>query len=562
MDETSEKYNARLVGGLLKTYGCHRIVIAPGSRNAPIMEAVAQDEDYQLFSVPDERAAAFTALGMALEEGQPAAVVCTSGSAAANFLPAVTEAYYQRVPLLVITADRPLEWLDQGAGQTIAQQGIYGRHVRAEVSLLREPQDELARQYNQRKVNEVLQAVNRGPVHINIPFSEPLYTHFSRDEKEEFKRVQLSATQNILPAASLKELCYEWRESPRIWLLAGQMSPDSARDEALLKLQNASSYLLWSESLSNLEKTPQIGTIDRMINSLTEADRERLQPDLLITIGGEVVSKMVKKYLRSYPPRYHWHVDPEGNLKDTFGCLSRVIPMEARPWAEQLAEVVDHHPPEWRDEILKMDHQRSERHRQYLQEAGHSDLTVIESLLQYIPPQSALHCANSASVRYLQLMDRPRGLCHYGNRGTSGIDGCTSTAVGHAQATDRIVTLVTGDVAFLYDAAAFWNDRLPSNLRIVVLNNNGGNIFRIIAGPRTWEHFERLQETYHEHDLSGLGQAYGVAYRRKEEGESTGKLMQWLYRQEKTTVLEIPTPRLDNPTVLGRYFKALSAVNP
>lgn len=561
MGETSEKYNARLVGGLLKTYQCHRIVIAPGSRNAPIMEAVAQDEDYQLFSVPDERAAAFTALGMALEEGLPAAVVCTSGSAAANFLPAVTEAFYQRVPLVVITADRPLEWLDQGAGQTIAQEGIYGRHVRAEASLLREPQDELARQYNQRKLNEVLQAVNQGPVHVNIPFSEPLYTHFTYDEKEAFKRVQLTSTQHILPAASLEELGKEWAAAPRIWLLAGQMSPDPARDEALLKLQKASSFLLWSESLSNLEKTPQIGSIDRMINPLTEKDRKLLQPDLLITIGGEVVSKMVKKYLRSFPPRYHWHVDPQGQLKDTFGCLTRVIPMEARSWAEQLAEVVDYHSPEWRDQILKLDTQRRERHRQYLDQAEHSDLTVMDDLLRHIPKNSALHCANSASVRYLQLMDRPPGLCHYGNRGTSGIDGCTSTAVGHAQATDRMVTLVTGDVAFLYDAAAFWNDRLPSNLRIIVLNNNGGNIFRIIAGPRTWQHFERLQETYHEHDLSGLGQAYGVAYRKREKGESSAELMRWLYQQEKATVLEIPTPRLGNPTILGRYFKALSAEN-
>lgn len=557
--DTSEKWNARLLAFLLKAHGCQHIVVAPGSRNAPLIEAMVNDPDYQLYSVPDERAAAFTALGLTLEHRRPAAVVCTSGSAAANFLPAVTEAYYQQLPLVLLTADRPLEWIDQGIGQTIDQHGLYGRHVRAETALLRDAGDDLSRRYNERKANEVLLASERGPVHINVPFAEPLYEHRPFDPGETFRVIRRPPLAAQLSSQALQDLAQAWAQKKHIWVLAGQMPPNSVLAEALERLQARSPFLLLTESLSNLEGPRQIGSIDRLINTLSEAQKEMLRPDLVITLGGEVVSKMVKGYLHQNQDFEHWHLGHTGTLKDTFWRLSQQIELPPETFFQDLvAAVPAQADTAWRDYWLAQDRHRSTATQQYAATAPHSDFKVIAALFQALPTQSIVHWANSASVRYAQLFDRPTGVQHYANRGTSGIDGCTSTALGHALATDKPVTLVTGDVAFLYDAAAFWNDALPAHFRVVVLNNQGGNIFRIINGPRSWDHFERLQETHHQHDLSAVGQMYGVSYRKLARAGEISDSFEWLFAQEKAAILEIPTPREENPGTLGRYFKYLA----
>jgi 2-succinyl-5-enolpyruvyl-6-hydroxy-3-cyclohexene-1-carboxylate synthase len=560
--DTSEKWNARLLAFLLKAHGCQHIVVAPGSRNAPLIEALVNDPDYRLYSVPDERAAAFTALGLTLQHRRPAAVVCTSGSAAANFLPAATEAYYQQLPLVLLTADRPLEWIDQGIGQTIDQHGLYGRHVQAETALLRDTGDALSRSYNERKANEVLLASAKGPVHINIPFAEPLYEHRTHDPAERFRVIRRTPLEASLSAEALRELGRSWAQKKRIWVLAGQMPPNPALAEALETLQARSPFLLLTESLSNLEGPRQIGSIDRLINTLNEEQKEKLRPDLVITLGGEVVSKMVKNFLHQHQAFEHWHLGATTALKDTFWRLTQQIDLapEAffRSLAAQVAPTTD---SAWRDYWLAQDEKRSAWTRAYTEQAPHSDFKVTAQLLRHLPQGSLVHWANSASVRYAQLFDRPAGIAHYANRGTSGIDGCTSTALGHALAAGAPVTLVTGDVAFLYDAAAFWNDALPHQLRVVVLNNQGGNIFRIINGPRSWDHFERLQETHHAHDLSAVGQMYGVAYQKHSPSEALSRGFEWLYAQQQAAILEVPTPRAENPGTLGRFFKYLAENN-
>ncbi|QNR23760.1 2-succinyl-5-enolpyruvyl-6-hydroxy-3-cyclohexene-1-carboxylic-acid synthase [Croceimicrobium hydrocarbonivorans] len=557
MSKTSSLYNARLLAHVLKAHECENLVVAPGSRNAPLIYA-CMAEGFETYSIPDERAAAFTALGMALEKGKPAAVICTSGSAAANFLPAVTEAYYQKVPLVVITADRPQEWIGQGAGQTIMQEGIYGKHILGEANLIREPQDDLARQYNLRISQEALLNLHKGPVHINVPFDEPLYDEYEGPE-EQFRIIRRPATERHLNEADLSELVQSFEQAERPMILVGQMSPDPALEQALALLLKKRPFLLLSETLSNLNHIPGVHSIDRMVNTLGEEEAALLQPDLLISLGGEIVSKMVKAYLRKSGDFPHWHFTEDEIFKDTFHKLTLNLDCKASWFFQQLSERVQAKANPWVQKVWELEESRAQWHKDYLKNCEYSDLKVYAELLKHLPQSTVLHSANSAGIRYAQLFDHRDDVRHYANRGTSGIDGSTSTAIGHALNTEDPVVLVSGDVAFQYDNAAFWNDRLPQNLKVIVINNQGGNIFRIIKGPDKIEDFERFQETQHQLNLSAVAKMYGIAYQEiaREEDLSTG--IEAFFALEGLAILEIKTPRLESPDVLKNYFQFLKS---
>ncbi|WP_421753151.1 2-succinyl-5-enolpyruvyl-6-hydroxy-3-cyclohexene-1-carboxylic-acid synthase [Croceimicrobium sp.] len=557
MSKTSSLYNARLLAHVLKAHECENLVVAPGSRNAPLIYA-CMAEGFETYSIPDERAAAFTALGMALEKGKPAAVICTSGSAAANFLPAVTEAYYQKVPLVVITADRPREWIGQGAGQTIMQEGIYGKHILGEANLIREPQDELARQYNLRISQEALLNLHKGPVHINVPFDEPLYNEYEGPE-EQFRIIRRPATERHLNENDLNELVQSFERAERPMLLVGQMSPDPALEQALALLMEKRPFLLLSETLSNLNHIPGVHSIDRMVNTLGEEEAALLQPDLLISLGGEIVSKMVKAYLRKSGDFPHWHFTEDEIFKDTFHKLTLNLDCKASWFFKQLSERVEAKLNPWVEKVWALEESKAQLHKDYLKNCEYSDLKVYAELLQHLPQSTVLHSANSAGIRYAQLFDHREDVRHYANRGTSGIDGSTSTAMGHALNTKDPVVLISGDVAFQYDNAAFWNDRLPQNLKVVVINNQGGNIFRIIKGPDKIEDFERFQETQHHLDLSAVAKMYGIAYQEISQEEKLSEGVKSFFSLEGLAILEIKTPRLESPDVLKNYFQFLKS---
>lgn len=556
MHKTSALYNARLLAALLKAHGCQHLVVSPGSRNAPLIVALAGDPEYQTYSVPDERAAAFTALGMALESGRPAAVLCTSGSAAANFLPAVTEAYYQKQPLIVITADRPQEWIDQGIGQTIRQAGLFHRHVLAEANLQREPQDELGRQYNQRILNQALLQAQEGPVHINVPFEEPLYDQVAPNTQEVFRVVRSTAPYS--ECGPIEDYLTAWEQAEKVWVLVGQMAPDPELIEALKQLQARRPFLLLRESLSNMPELPGIATIDRFLNATSAQEKQDLAPDLLISLGGEIVSKMVKQSLLKQPPKQHWHFSKDPILKDSFFALEQQLSYRPALFFRRLAEALSPQAQApWLERALAYQARSSDAAQAFLAQAPHSDLKVMAQIREQLPHESILHCANSASVRYAQLMEWPAGVRHYANRGTSGIDGSTSTALGHALQTEALVSLVSGDVAFLYDSAAFWNDRLPANLKIIVINNEGGNIFRIIKGPASIEGFERFQETHHQLNLAGVALTYKLPFTSVDNSADTALALKEMYSRPGLEILEIKTPREASPDILMQYFKAL-----
>lgn len=498
-------------------------------------------------------------MGMTLESKEPVAVICTSGSAAMNFYPAVAEAFYQKLPLVVITADRPRELIDQGVGQTVRQEGVFGEHILASANLLRGPGDDLSQSYNQRIINEVMLAAVSGPVHINVPFDEPLYDTVAEpnDKIQVIQRVP-----SVPSAPHISPLVDIWRQSKKVLVLAGNMLPNPDLIAAMTALNQKSPFLVLTESVSNLSLPNAVATIDRLINTIGEEEKKNLQPDLLITMGGEIVSKMIKQFLAEYPAGQHWHLSDNGEIRDTFQQLSGVISANAAKFFRVLETEVTTSAHDYRDLWLNKAEEKKAAHRKFLSEADFSDLTVFEAILNSLPDNSILHSANSASIRYAQLFDHPPTLQHHTNRGTSGIDGCTSTAIGHATVTVKTTVLVTGDVAFLYDSNAFWNDQLPSNLRVVVVNNEGGNIFRIIKGPDGREEFERFQETTHQLNLKAIGDLYGISYFQVDNFDTLNDNLKAFMDVSGSTgpaILEVKTPRLKNPEVLLQYFEFITS---
>ncbi len=510
----------------------------------------------------DERSAAFTALGMSLEKKEPVAVICSSGSAAVNFYPAIVEAFYQKLPLVVITADRPKELIDQALGQTIRQEGVFRNHILFEANLLRGNDDHLAKAYNQRLINEAMHHADQGPVHINVPFDEPLYDTVDCDEGL-VKFIQKPKMYKSIPEKELAAMADLWNESPKVLVLIGQHSASEGLNEAMNELNDFSPFLVMSETLSNIDAACNICAIDRFINTLTEDQQELLAPDLLITIGEEVVSKMIKKYFGKYAPGMHWHLGEDHLLKDTFGRLTHHLEADPEKFFSDLKNLIKPKEAHYRDFMIELDTVKSIAHNEYLENCGFSDFQAFGHILNYLPDGSILHTANSTSVRYSQLFDHQHNaVLHYANRGTSGIDGCTSTAVGHAMQTDKMVTLISGDIAFLYDSNGFWNNNLPANLRVIVLNNGGGNIFRIIQGPEHNNNFETFQETVHNLNLKGVADIYGLAFTSvDDEDKLKMALSEFFETSDKARILEIQTPRLENPKVLKEYFEFIRSKN-
>lgn len=498
-------------------------------------------------------------MGMTLEDHQPVAVICTSGSAAMNFYPAVAEAFYQKLPLIAITADRPLELIDQGVGQTVRQQKVYGEHVVAEANLLREPGDALSNSYNQRLLNQVMLASVNGPVHINVPFDEPLYDLVENVDDD----VQVIREVPSVPSPpDLTPLARIWNSSKKIMVLAGHMPPDDRLVKAVERLNRKSPFLLLTETVTNLPVDNAIATIDRVVNTINKNEKKELQPDLLITMGGEIVSKMIKQFLAEYPSAQHWHLSDTGEVRDTFLQLTGVVRSEAARFFEVLETLAEAGDPGYRDNWLEKSSRKRSAHLDYLEKAPASDLRAFDAIFQSIPENSILHSANSASIRYAQLFEHHNSVRHYTNRGTSGIDGCTSTAVGHALNTDRLVVLITGDIAFMYDSNAFWNDRLPANLRILVINNAGGNIFRIIKGPDGQENFERFQETTHNLNLAGIADIFQIDYQKIHDLSGLETHLPGFFDISASNgprILEIETPRLENAGILKQYFEYIKS---
>ena len=556
---TSDHFAAAELARLCAAKGVKYAVISPGSRSAPLVYAFNKQEGITCLQVIDERSAAFFALGMAQQLHAPVVLICTSGSAVLNYGPAIAEAYYQRIALLVITADRPEEWVDQGEGQAIRQQGVLALHMKRSVQLPRITTDDLARWHCGRLINEAIDTTVLpvpGPVHVNVPFAEPLYG--TTEEVGTSRSIAPVMTEAFVLPDHARWLIGQLSACTKVMVLAGQGMWSEGLRKQLVQLAALPQVTIHTEATSNLDDTAFITCIDRVIEAVSDRNEKDLGPDLLITFGGAVVSKRIKTLLRKWKPAQHWNVDAGQRHYDTYQSLTHDIAVSPEIFFAQLASAVRPNESIYGEVWRMMDESTRGKHDRIVADAPFCDLTVFNTLNDRIPSDSAVHLANSTPARYAQLFDRVRGHRWFGNRGTSGIDGCTSTAVGAAFATQQLTTLITGDIAFCYDSNAFWNNHLCAWLKVIVIDNGGGNIFRYIDGPDKDAELLPWFEAPHTRNIEQLVKSFDLPYIHANDLASLEVGMDELYADHnKPAILHITTHAPTSPMVLREYFKQL-----
>lgn len=561
------------IAELLYRKGITDVVISPGSRSAPLTMAVARHSRLRTRVVADERSAGFVALGMAMQSGRTVAIICTSGSAVYNLAPAVAEAYFQEVPLLLLTADRPHEWLYQQDGQTMAQAGVFGAHVKRSFDLPADYTHTDACWFIERSVNEAINLsglVPAGPVHINVPLREPFYP--AEGETIVFEPVRVIETLPVvqqLPAETWHQLLNEWESTERKLIAVGQIRYNPALLSVLHKISDELGVPVVGELVGNIgHNNLFISHSDTLLGSQDKELLESLRPELLLTIGGSFLTRNLKTFFRQYPSGSHWHIAPAvDRIVDPFRSLTTLVPMAPLPFLEKLFADIDYQrfrqgdddsdeSFDFRESWQQADRQATRVVQQFVAESAFTDWTATQAVLDTLPTDSVLHLANSMPVRYANLCGIPAGrfVAVSGNRGVSGIDGCLSTAVGAALQTDKLVTVLIGDVAFFYDRNALWHAQLPANLRIVLLNNHAGHIFRIIDGPNRQPELAEFFETEQPLTAQHTAEDAQIGYLFCDNQDDLDKALTGFYDvHNKAVLLEIRTDKLVNETEFGRY---------
>lgn len=579
---------ARAVVYHCKARGIENIVISPGSRNAPLTLGFTQDPFFKCYSIVDERSAAFFALGIAQQLKQPVVLLCTSGSALLNYYPAVAEACYSDIPLVVISADRPSYKIDIGDGQTIRQDGVFDRHIgysallkqdvihatselefwgildsEVEPDVLKAKQEEVER-YNEQELNQALAVAGdqNEPVHINVPFEEPLYglintANYTPQIPSEAKAFNGKET-------NLDKLVRSWNSSPKKLIIIGVLPPGLLSEDIIDNWVKDPSVAILTETTSNLAHPQLINSIDSIIAPIELAEHkseifEKMRPDLLLTIGGLIVSKKIKAFLRGWKPEQHWHID-EKKVFNTFNALSKHIKEKPADFFKRFNPMIIEFNSDYSEVWKHADRLQKELRESYIQDIPFSDLKAFGTIFPAIPSDYQLQLANSSTIRYSQLFDLEPSLAVYCNRGTSGIDGSTSTAVGASLYYKNPTLLISGDLSFLYDINALWNDYVRNDFRIIVINNEGGGIFRILPGKKEDKNFVRYFETVHQTEIKKICDSYDFEFLSASNQEDLQEALKGFFESgERPKLLEVKTPRTINDTVLLGYFEYLSS---
>ena len=541
---------------LCKSHNIQHIVISPGSRNAPLTIGFTNHDFFDCYSIVDERSAGFFALGIAQQLEQPVALVCTSGSALVNYYPAVTEAFYSRIPLIVISADRPEQFIDIGDGQTIMQPHIFGAHILYEANLETSFKKTFLKaiKTNNSLIDRALEVAKSesGPVHINAPFSEPLYdTIETLEEVPNPVKVKIKNNSFSLSKTELKKMAVFQTEND----FSRRKPPNNIQEIYLKLLAEDPSIIVLTETTSNLHHPNFFPSIDQLITPLDATDFEALQPDLLLTFGGMIVSKKIKTFLRTNPPKTHWHVDTLA-ANDTFFCLTKHFKCEVNDFFKCLenydnSSVVSTYYETWSH--VKM--RRLKKHKKYLSSIPFSDFKAFDGILKQIPDDYMLQSSNSSTIRYLQLFELNKTLTVFCNRGTSGIDGSTSTAIGAATISKKPTVFITGDLSFFYDSNALWNNYIPIDFRVIIINNRGGGIFRILPGNKNSKNFSTFFETNHSLTAEPISKLFNFEYTSANSNEQLDAALKNFYAQStRPKILEVFTPSSENDQILLSYF--------
>ncbi len=544
--------------------GVRKVISCPGSRSAPLTLAFARNPNLELLSINDERSAGFIGLGMALGSRRPVVIVSTSGSAVYNLAPAVAEAYYQHVALVLFTADRPPEWTDQWDGQTIRQDHIYGDHVKGFFKLPTDLDNAESAWQVERMVSKAVNLSSHpaaGPVHINCPFREPFYP----TKEEQFvpsPNVKVVSSEIGRPGAqslNWKALTGDWNQSQSKLIVMGQNPADTELSKAISLFSEKYKLPVVADILSN-----QILGANRILlydSFLIQANGQahQFRPNLLITLGKSVVSKNLKLLLRNLPPEHHWHIGEYPEFADPFKSLTRSISASPVGFLTMINSRMD--TGQNQNQYLGIWKHANQSIRQmqvdFFPSQPFSEFHAVQILLPNLVSNSNLHLGNSMAIRYANLLaswSTESDVQFFGNRGTSGIDGCLSTAVGDALSTKRTVILLVGDVSFFYDRNALWHRHKPDNLKIIILANQGGGIFRLIEGPSSQPELDDYFVGTQSLNAKRTAEDYQLPYIECDSAENLNEaLPRFLEPNSGAGILEVTTDAAINTTVFHQY---------
>jgi 2-succinyl-5-enolpyruvyl-6-hydroxy-3-cyclohexene-1-carboxylate synthase len=489
-------------------------------------------------------------MGLSQQSKKPTVLICTSGTALLNYAPAIAEAYYQRIPLLVISADRPEEWIDRGEGQCIRQNNVFQNYADYSSSLIADEKEGSVQ--NKEIIQNTIQYLvsNKGPVHLNVPFQEPLYELVDCEELPSF---QFETKNNAVEV--LKELDQSLeiiQQAERIMVLVGQHVYDDFSKE-LEQFNQLQQVIVLTETHANVNIENAFPCIDRLIMGLGGNAQQTLAPDALITIGTNVISRKIKAILRKAKAK-HIQVGLNEKPMDTFDCIEFQCNLTPHEFFSSFKEIESK--SEWKSKLISIQENQIKQVEAWLSVAAFSDISVFSSLLKFIPDGTDVQMGNSSVVRYIQLFNQNKNVTYFGNRGVAGIDGSTSTTIGAAWKTKKPTLLISGDLSFHYDSNAFWNNYLSSELKVIVINNGGGGIFRIIDGSKDTEHLQQYFETAHSsRSIKGIADLYSLNYFCAANNDELNEVLPLFFNQSNVSVLEIFTPKEDNPKALDAFFQ-------
>ena len=568
-------------------YNFCNVVISPGSRNVPLAIGFASNQKFNCYSIVDERSAAFFAIGLSQNLTKPTILVCTSGSALLNYYPAISEAYFSRIPLIVLSADRPAYKINIGDGQTINQQDVFGKNIHFSDSLEQDPahateeiiksnfQKIISKSISEKEIIKLQKKVQHNnetkikkafelclksnqPVHLNIPLEEPLYNFIDQPE------IVLSARKKLKPIiiekSTFTKLVSHIKKTKKILLIIGVQEEQSLSKISIRNINSLRNIVVFNEHTSNINEETFFSNIDRLIapmELMKDSDRlfKDLSPDMIISLGGMIISKKIKSFLRNYKANNHYHIG-FSTANSTYYIKANHIQADPNNLFENLESQKSTF--SFRDNWLEFREKINNRHKRFLSVVKFSDLKVFEILSNKIPSNYKIQVSNSSPVRYFQLFDLKNNNAMYCNRGTSGIDGCTSTAIGMT-AKDAPVVLVTGDLSFLYDMNALGIKYIPNHFRIIIINNQGGGIFKILPGYKNNSTFTEYIETKHNYSAYNLAKMFNFKYFSVSTKFGLNfALATFFNHSKKPKILEIKTDSDKSEKILKEYFRYLS----
>ena len=541
--------------------GVQDVVISPGSRSTPLAYAFASlKESLNVYRHVDERAAAFFALGIAKAKGSPVILVCTSGTAAANYFPAIVEAHYSRIPLIVLTADRPHELREVGAPQTINQVRLFGEQVKwsAEFPIPDEaPQTLPYIERHTARAAAIALAAPMGPVHLNIPFREPLIIDFEQKNKvTTFKSSYISG----LPASdeAIEALSQIIEETKQGVILLGEL-PLHADYNALWQLIEQLKWPVVVESLSNCRTNVPTACLPYIISTYDatmkhEQFKEAVKVDTVIRFGAQPVSKFFMQFISSSNPSNYVVIDEDPMFRDSISASTMFIHANVGSWLKRVStrsHIDDQYVALWQH-AEQVAVKQIEHYSTWSQDEG----AYVQQLLKQIPAGSDLFVSSSMPIRDIDtfLTATNKDIRIVANRGANGIDGVLSSALGYSAGNDRKTYVLIGDLAFLHDSNAFIATRYQNvDLHVIVMNNDGGGIFSYLPQAKIEDHYEELFGTPTALTFKDLAHMYEIAYTLVEN-----KAPLTLPTHKGLTITEVMTNREENTTAHRKLWHLIS----